>query len=131
MSRSMVEAIDAKVLSNRKPPYSPAGGLYDALTDSKGDVLLASNAQAGNAAALFREKEGIDIHCAAAVATASLIESVQNKTICPEAIIMLNITGGGEQRFKSEHMLHFLEPSLGFPVDPDPEQVKMEIGRLF
>ena len=30
-ARRDVEIIDAKVLSNRKPPYSIAGGLYDAL----------------------------------------------------------------------------------------------------
>jgi cysteate synthase len=129
-ARSQVEAIDAKVLSNRKPPYPPAGGLFDALADTNGDVLLATNPQAAQAAILFRETEGIDIHCAAAVATSSLIETVQNKTIDPDAIIMLNITGGGEEKFKAEKKLIYLEPSLIFPVDPDAEEVKKEIGRI-
>jgi cysteate synthase len=95
VARSQVEAIDAKVLSNRKPPYPPAGGLFDALMDTNGDVLLATNEQARKAATTFKATEGIDVHPAAAVATASLIEAVQHGTIDPKAIIMLNITGGG------------------------------------
>ena len=43
VARKQVEEIDAKVLSNRKPPYSIYGGLYDALKDTGGDVLLAHN----------------------------------------------------------------------------------------
>jgi cysteate synthase len=131
LARLKVEAIDAKVLSNRKPPYPPAGGLFDALCETKGDVLLATNEQAREAARLFKETEGIDIHCAAAVAVASLIEAAQRKTIDPGAVIMLNITGGGEERFKAEKLLHYLIPSLIFPVDPDPEEVKTRIRRLF
>jgi cysteate synthase len=131
VARSQVEEIDAKVLSNRKPPYPPAGGLFDALADTNGDVLLASNAQAAKAGALFRETEGIDIHCAAAVATASLIEAVQNKTLDPDAIIMLNITGGGEEKYKADHKLFYLQPSLIFKVDPDAEEVKKQILRIF
>jgi cysteate synthase len=131
VARSQVETIDAKVLSNRKPPYPPAGGLFDALTDTNGDVLLATNAQAAKAAALFRETEGIDIHCAAAVATASLIEAMQSKTIGQKAIIMLNITGGGEEMFKAENKLYYLQPTHIFKVDPDAEEVKKEIFKLF
>jgi cysteate synthase len=131
VARSQVEAIDAKVLSNRKPPYPPSGGLFDALTDTNGDVLLANNEQSKSAAALFLETEGIDIHCAAAVATASLIEAVLNKTIDPHALIMLNITGGGEEKFKFGNKLFYLQPSLTFPVNPEPEEVKKGIDRLF
>ena len=38
-SRKASEVILAKVLSNRKPPYSLAGGLYDALKDTGGDTF--------------------------------------------------------------------------------------------
>ncbi len=130
-ARSIVESIDAKVLSNRKPPYSIHGGLFDALTATKGDVLVATNEQARNAARLFKETEGIDIHPAAAVATATLIEAARNKRINPEATIMLNITGGGEERFKAENQLHYLKPVHICPVDPDPEEVKRNIRKLF
>lgn len=36
----------AKVLSNRKPPYSLKGGLYDALVATGGDMLLVTNEEA-------------------------------------------------------------------------------------
>jgi len=130
-ARSKVEAISAKVLSNRKPPYSPSGGLFDALTDTEGDVLLAENEQAAKAAEIFKKTEGSDLHPAAAVATASLIEATLRGMIDKSAVIMLNITGGGEERFKSEKKLFYLQPSLIFPLDPDPEEVKMKISQLF
>jgi cysteate synthase len=78
LARKQVEEIDAKVLSNRKPPYPIAGGLFDALTDSGGDVLVATNEQARAAAKLFEQTEGNDIHPASAVAAATLIEAVKN-----------------------------------------------------
>jgi cysteate synthase len=127
LARSKVDAIDAKVLSNRKPPYLPAGGLCDALTDTGGDVLLATNEQAREAANLFLATEGIDIHPAAAIATATLIEAAGNKTVDRNSLIMLNITGGGESLFKLRKKLYFLKPVLTFPVDPDPEEVKSKI----
>lgn len=75
-ARRDAEIIDAKVLSNRKPPYSLAGGLYDALKATGGDIMVATNAQARKARALFEETEGIDIYSAAGIATASLVKSV-------------------------------------------------------
>ena len=42
-ARQAAAVIDAKVLSNRKPPYSIAGGLYDVLKESNGDFYLATN----------------------------------------------------------------------------------------
>ncbi len=131
LARKQVEEIDAKVLSNRKPPYPIAGGLFDALTDSGGDVLVATNEQARVAAKLFEETEGVDIHPASAVATATLVEAVKNNTIDKEAQIMLNITGGGENRFKAEKELFFLKPDLIFDFNPDVEIVKEKVKKLF
>ena len=118
LARRQVEEITAKVLSNRKPPYSIIGGLFDALKDSGGDVLSVTNEQAFAAAKLFHETEGIDIHPAAAVATASLIQSVQENKIEKDALIMLNITGGGEEKFKKGRQLHYLKPSVVFNLNP-------------
>lgn len=130
-ARKQVEAIDAKVLSNRKPPYPIAGGLFDALSDSQGDVLLASNQQASEAARLFKETEGIDIHPAAAVATASLIEATTSNFIPKNACIMLNITGGGEEKFKNEKELYYLKPHIVFALDETSEKIISEVGKLF
>lgn len=131
LARKQVEEIDAKVLSNRKPPYPIKGGLYDAMKDAGGDVLLATNQQAKEAAELFLETEGIDIHPAASVATATLIDAAKNGTLDKDALIVLNITGGGEDKFKSEKELHYLKPDIVFDIDPDPEQVKEKVRDLF
>ena len=123
--------IDAKVLSNRKPPYGLAGGLYDALKATDGDLLVVTNPQARKAARLFEEPEGIDIHPAAAVATASLIKTVGEGRIAKDATVMLNITGGGEKRFKAGRELWHLRPSHVFPLDTDPDEVVEKVAALF
>ena len=129
--RQRIEKIRAKVLSNRRPPYSLAGGLFDALTDTKGEFFLASNHEAVEAAKLFETLEGNDIHPAAAVATASLINAVKEEKVEKDAVIMLNITGCGEERFKREHALFMLKPSVVFDFTPSLEEVKAKIPALF
>jgi len=131
LARKQVEEIDAKVLSNRKPPYPIIGGLYDAMKDAGGDVLLATNEEAREAAKLFEKLEGNDIHPAAAIATATLIKAVKDGTVKANDTIMLNITGGGEERFKRENELHYLKPSLIFNIDPDEKDVKKKLIDLF
>ncbi len=96
-ARRDVEIIDAKVLSNRRPPYGIHGGLYDALKATDGEIMVATNAQARKARELFRELEGVDIYSAAGVATATLIKAVADGRIDKSATVMLNITGGGEE----------------------------------
>lgn len=123
--------IDAKVLSNRIPPYSIAGGLYDALKASKGDVLRVSNYEAYMAAKLFHKSEGVDINPAAVVAVASLINAVKDDRIERHATIMLNITGGGERRYKGENELVYLHPSLVFPLEPNKNDVIEKVEALF
>ena len=131
LARRQVEEIDAKVLSNRKPPYPIFGGLFDAMNDEGGDVLLATNQQAADAAKLFLETEGNDIHPAAAVATATLIEAAKNGTVNKDDLIMLNITGGGEAKFKAKKELFRLKPRIVFDINPDAEQSKKLIAALF
>ena len=53
-ARRQVEKINAKVLSNRKPPYGIIGGLYDALSDTNGDFFSVSNEEAAAAARINR-----------------------------------------------------------------------------
>ncbi len=114
--------ICAPVLSNRKPPYSLAGGLYDALKDTNGDILAVSNEEAQKAKTLFLETEGRDIYSAASVALASLIQAINNK-VSADDIVMLNITGGGEKEFQEAHQLYYLEPTHTFPIGFTKEEV--------
>ena len=130
-ARKDAETIDAKVLSNRKPPYSIAGGLYDALKATNGDVLKVENSAAAAAAELFLATEGIDIHPAAAVALASLIAEVEAGNIDPKATIMLNITGGGERRATEGKQLWYLKPSIVFDLNPDEAEVVSKVEKLF
>jgi cysteate synthase len=108
-----------------------AGGLFDALTDTNGEFFLASNEEGSAAAKLFEATEGNDIHPAAAIATASLINAVKEHRVEKDAIIMLNITGCGEERFKREHALFMLKPAVLFDFSPSLEEVRERITPLF
>ncbi|WP_010663891.1 cysteate synthase [Marinilabilia salmonicolor] len=130
-ARKQVEDMDAKVLSNRKPPYPIFGGLYDALKDTSGEVLVATNEEGRQAAALFEELEGCDIHPAAGIATATLIKEVEKGTVPQDDIVMLNITGGGEELFKREKEVQYLKPDHIFDIEPDIEDVKKVLKDLF
>lgn len=131
VARKKVEQILAKVLSNRKPPYPIIGGLYDAMKDAGGDVLTANNKELDEACRLFKELEGNDIHPASGVATATLIKAVNEGIVKKDDLIMLNITGGGEERFKDENDLIYLKPSFVFDINPSLEEVKTVMDTLF
>ena len=130
-ARKQVEEINAKVLSNRKPPYSIIGGLYDALKDAGGEVFAVTNQEGAKAAQLFLETEGNDIEPAAAVAVASLIKAIDEGKTDKNATVMLNITGGGIEKFKLENTITYLDPLLVFPLNPDPQSVFDKIKTLF
>ncbi len=130
LAREHVTEIDAKVLSNRKPPYPIIGGLFDALTDTGGDVLKATNRDGRAAKELFYETEGVDIYSASAIALASLIHTLNEGRIDRDALIMLNITGAGEDLFKSTHSLFYKEPDVHFGITPSSDEVKEKLARL-
>ena len=129
--------IDAKVLSNRQPPYGIAGGMFDALCDTGGDMWAVTNDELRAAGALFQELEGVDINPAAAVAVASLVAAVAAGAVERDATIMLNITGGGERHYKADterntgRGLWHLKPSLVFPLDPSRDEVIAWVEELF
>ena len=130
-ARLDANSVIAKVLTNRKPPYSIAGGLYDAMKDSDGDFFAVTNEEALQAGKLFEELEGIDINPAAAVATASLIQAINNNQVEKDAVIMLNITGGGEKRFKENKEIFYLQPTRIFDVDASKEDIKEFVKKMF
>lgn len=130
-ARHQVHQIYAKVLSNRRPPYAVTGGLFDALSDTDGEMMAVSNSEAIEAAEIFKRYEGIDIHPAAAVATASLIRYVKEKQPSPDTIIMLNVTGGGEERLRHHQPLHYLKPDLVFDINTPEEEIHSKVQALF
>ncbi|MFV0553834.1 MAG: cysteate synthase [Mangrovibacterium sp.] len=130
-ARRQVEEIVAKVLSNRKPPYGIVGGLYDALKDTDGDVLLADNTRIGGWMEVFKLLEGIDIHPAAAAAIVSLMDAKLDGLVKENDLIMLNITGGGEERYKQSHDIHYLKPHLVFELDASEDFILSEVNKLF
>ena len=123
--------IKAKVLSNRKPPYSLPGGLYDALKNSNGTIEKVTNEELTEACSMVEKLEGIDIYSAAGVAENSLQKAVEKGVVSHEEIIMLNITGGGEKRFKRENNYNQVKPDLIFPNDTPADEVIKKVKALF
>lgn len=131
LARTRALEIGAPVLSNRKPPYSVAGGLYDCIKASGGTMEKVTNAELREACALFEKLEGTDIYSAAGVAVKSLEKAVQKGLVERDELIMLNITGGGEKSFKAKHKVIQKSPDLIFPTDATPEEVISKVKALF
>ncbi|MBO5803953.1 MAG: cysteate synthase [Bacteroidales bacterium] len=129
-ARNAAAVIDAKVLSNRKPPYSIAGGLFDAMEDAGGDMFKVTNDELHQWKARFAELEGIDIHNAAAVAVASLAAAVKEGKVSKEDVIMLNITGGGEELAKSEQNIVYAKPHLVLDPDLPAEEIVKAVKNI-
>lgn len=130
-ARSQAAIIHAKVLSNRKPPYSLAGGLFDAIKDAGGDMYKISNAEIEKWQSIFKKEEGIDIYSAAAVATASLQYAINDKAISADDVIMLNITGGGEELAKSEGNVIYAKPHLVLDPSLPESEIIQKVEALF
>ena len=130
MGRRQAESILAKVLSNRKPPYSLAGGLYDALLDTKGDTFLASNDDIIYWILQFRNLEGYDIFPAPACAVHALATAMREGKVGKEDVIMLNITGGGSLAAMGKGY-HLLEPSLVLSPELAADEIITKVDALF
>ena len=130
-ARKAAADIDAKVLSNRKPPYSLAGGLFDAMEDAGGDMFKVTNEQLRFWKKRFQELEGIDIHDAPAVAVASLAQAVREGAVKKDEMIMLNITGGGEELARSGQKVVYARPQLILDPDLPAEEIIAAVKQLF
>lgn len=128
--RCKSERILATVLSNRKPPYSLAGGLYDVLKASNGDFFLASNNDIIYWMMQFRNREGYDLLPAACVAVAALAQAVKEGTVKKDEYIMLNCTGGGVIGAKSRGFV-LKEPDLVLSPDLPAEEIVKAVSALF
>lgn len=130
-ARKAAAEIDAKVLSNRKPPYSLAGGLFDAMEDAGGDIFKVTNDELRFWKKRFAELEGIDIHDAPAVAVASLAAAVKDGSVKKDETIMLNITGGGEELAKSQQDVVYAKPDLVLDPSLPDEDIINAVKKLF
>lgn len=128
--RSKSEMIMATVLSNRKPPYSIAGGLYDVLKESKGDFFTATNDEIFYWLLQFRNKEGYDILPASCVAVSALAQAVKEGVVKKDEYIMLNCTGGGTLGAISRGFVH-KEPDLVLSPDLPAEEIVKAVKELF
>jgi len=99
------------ILSNRYPPYTVGGGVYDALIDTRGETYAVTNDEAVRAKGVFEKAEGIDILPPAAVAVAALLQAC-DMGLDKERTVLLNITGGGLERLGKEVSMSRVEPCL-------------------
>ena len=128
-AKEQIAQIDASVLSNRTPPYSLAGGLYDALDETDGQMHGVTNQEARKAAALFEATEGCDIDPAAAVAVASLCKAVTDRRVDAEESVVINITGGGRVRAARELPSMSAVPDL-FVLPSELASIQERVARL-
>lgn len=128
--RRQSEIILAKVLSNRKPPYSIAGGLYDVLEESNGDVFLADNNDIMYWMMQFRNLEGYDLLPASCVAVSALAEAAGKQLVSKDDYIMLNCTGGGTLAAMSRGYV-FKESDLELAPDTPSADVIARVKSLF
>lgn len=131
-SKKQIQQIAAQVLSNRKPPYSIRGGVFDALKESQGDMLVADNCEALAARQLFEEAEGIDLDPASGVTFATLLKALRSGQIKHDATVLLHITGGGWRRSQLDRKLIPLRADLQVAENEISSESTLEkINQLF
>ena len=126
--RRQIRQIAVHVLSNRQPPYSIRGGVYDVLTESEGDMLAVDNLETLPRLQLFEEIEGIDIDPASAVAFATLLKAARSGLLDHDALVLLNVTGGGRHRRHRDQQLIPARPALQL----DQQEINLDgtLGRI-
>lgn len=130
VGREQAQTIIAKVLSNRKPPYSIHGGLFDTLLASSGDAFVVTNDELLRWQQTFLQQEGILLHPAACVAVASLAQAVQAGVVQPHEYIMLNCTGGGIDKAQENGCI-YKEADKIISADVDAKQVVEMVESLW
>ena len=128
--RHEAEVVLASVLSNRKPPYSLAGGLYDTLKASGGDFYLASNNDIIYWLLQFRNREGYDLLPASCVAVTALAKAVREGAVKKDEYIMLNCTGGGVLGAMARGFT-LKDPDLVLSPDLPAEEIVSRVSALF
>jgi cysteate synthase len=104
--------------------------LFDALEATHGSVVSVTNEELREACELFERVEGIDIMAEGGVALASLIKEAREGRVERDAIVMLNITGGGEKRFKEGRKIHRPTPELVIGPDRPTQEILAAAEKL-
>ena len=130
VGRRQAEIILAKVLANRQPPYSIAGGLFDVLSKSGGDAFAVPNDGIMYWLLMFRNLEGYDLLPASCAAVFALAQAVKEGKVRRDENIMLNCTGGGLLGSMSKGYV-FKEPDLILSPDLPEEEIIAAVDSLF
>jgi cysteate synthase len=119
-----IKDIRATMLSNRKPPYSIPGGVFDVLERSNGVTYSVTNEQIHLAQTMFKELEGQTIVPEAGAALASLVMASKTDLLDHKESILLNITGGGIQGVARDIGITYPKPRLEVSPDIGNNQIK-------
>lgn len=117
----------ASVLTNRNPPYSVPGGLFDALTETNGIMAGVKTSEAKEAGRLFMKVEGIDLDPAAEVCVASLISAAESEEVGKDDTILINITGGGYKRAAEDLDMIPVKTSASLTGPGETDELKEQI----
>ena len=99
-------------LLNKGPAYGQVGAVHDILKGSNGQTYVVERKSAVAAREMIESIEGIDIMTPGAVAAASLLQAVESGEVNKDDCILLNISGGGIERLKSDMETRPVSPWL-------------------
>lgn len=119
-----ITKVYADVLTNRNPPYSIAGGVFDAMMDCNGHFYEVSNDEAISAEKLWMSIENVRPDPAASVALASLIQAIDKKQVKSNQTIFLNMTGGGMDRVNEDYNMINVHPESNIPLDVSDDDLR-------
>jgi cysteate synthase len=112
LNSELITRTTTRVLTTRYPAYSMKGGVFDALTATRGKMYGIENDAVYAGMDLFLKTEGIDLVPASGVAVAVLRDAVQAGAIKSNETVLLNITGGGEARLKQNKKTYTVVPKF-------------------
>jgi cysteate synthase len=112
LNPEFIAHITTRVLSTRYPAYAVKGGVFDALTATRGAMYGIENDEVYAGMELFLKTEGIDIVPASGVAVSSLQAAMKKGAINKKDTVLLNITGGGEARLRKDKKTYSVAPQF-------------------
>ena len=125
--RDDVAEVFADVLTNRKPPYSMAGGVFDAMTACNGRFYEVTNDEARSAEKLWMSIENVRPDPAASVALASLIKAVDEGRVGRSEKVFMNMTGGGLDRAREELGMETVKVTADLTMDMTDDEIRREV----